>query len=173
MSGARLVQIAFAWTAFCGALGMSVSPKRAETEWRLSVVNGIVSGCDNEALEQELSISTHWRLRLKCRHLVTAFERVLRHWNARHRVHNLLSDFFRAAHINVTSRIDSRLDVPQRCVLSKRISFKHCEKQVVSVFHVAALPRFTCILVLFIGAVLGSTQFLHCSIYLSACRHST
>ena len=28
------------------------------------------------------------------------------------------------------------------------------------------------LLVLFIGAVLGSTQFLHCSIYLSACRHS-
>ena len=142
MSGGRRVQIAFARTAFCGALGMSVSSKRAETGWRLSVVTGI--GCDNEALEQELwvdvyrlSINAHWRLRLKCRHLVTAFERVLRHRNARHRVHNLLSDFFRVAHIDVTSRIDSRHDVIQRCALGKRISFRHCKKQGVSVFHVA------------------------------------
>ena len=177
MSGGRRVQIAFARTAFCGALGMSVSSKRAETEWRLSVVNGI--WCDNEALEQELwvdvyrlSINAHWRLWLKCRHLVTVFERVLRHWNARYLNPNRLSDFFRAARINVTSRIDSRHVVPQRYALSKRISFRHCENQGVSVFHFASLPRFTCLLVLFVCAVLGSTQFLHCSIYLSACRHS-
>ena len=43
---------------------------------------------------------------------------------------------------------------------------------IVSVFHVASLPRFTCLLVLFIAAVLGSTQLLHCSIYLSPFRHS-
>ena len=42
---------------------------------------------------------------------VTAFERVLHHWNARHRVHNLLSDFFRAAQINASSRIW----LPSRC----------------------------------------------------------
>ena len=177
MSGGRRVQIAFARTAFCGALGMSVSSKRAETEWRLSVVNGI--GCDNEALEQELwvdvyrlSINAHWRLRLKCRHLVTAFECVLRHWNARHRVHNLLSDFFRVAHINVTSRIDFRHDVPQICALSKRISFRHCEKQGPGCECLLCRVVAEIYLVLFIGAVLGSTQFLHCSIYLSACRHS-
>ena len=39
------------------------------------------------------------------------------------------------AQINVASRIDSRQHVPQRCALSKRISFRHCEKQGVSVFH--------------------------------------
>ena len=62
----------------------------------------------------------------------------------------------------VASRIDSRQHVPQRCALSKRISFRHCEKQGVSVFHVTSLPIFTCLFVLFIGAVLGSTQLLHC-----------
>ena len=75
------------------------------------------------------------------------------------------------AQIDVASRIDYRQHVPQRCALSKRISFRHCEKQCVSVFHVTSSPIFTCPFVLFIGAVLGSTQLLHCSIYLSACRH--
>ena len=68
--------------------------------------------------------------------------------------------------------IDSRHDVPRRRALSKRISFRQCEKQGVSGFHVASLPIFTCLLVLFIGAVLGSTQFCYCSIYLGTCRHA-
>ena len=67
---------------------------------------------------------------------------------------------------------DSRQDVPQRCALSKRIYFRHCGKKGVSVFHATPLPRCTCLYVLFIGAVFGSTQLLHCSIYLSAGRHS-
>ena len=38
------------------------------------------------------------RLRLKCRHLVTAFERVLRHWNARHRVQSSVRFISRGTH---------------------------------------------------------------------------
>ena len=182
MSGGKRVQTAFARTAFCGALGMSVSSKRADGYLHNSKRNNAFlssmamrlwnrsSGstcidCPSTSSEDFDWIIVTWSLRLN---------ENLHHWNTRHRVHNLLSDFFRAAQINVTSRIW----LPSRC------SSEMCSQQT-DLFqtlweegceclscHAVAKMYLSLLYVLFIGAVLGSTQLLHCSIYLSACRHS-